>query len=360
MAVTTKLTWNEEMNLQKLLGNASLSLLYKSSVHGFDISDLLQKCSYQGPTVTIIYSRLNSFGVFIFEHYPKLYEDFGKPKHSFCFLFPRTSNTAMPTFFFDSPPDITNEELNFFSCREQAFSLKLKSKKLFIGLSACKQLNVRSWHEVLECEVLRVEGIKDDPGNIGKINGVTQYRENLLTNLRTYKPIANLVPEIRILLVGPIGSGKSSFLNSVKSVFRGRMTQQAIAGSEITGITEQYRIYSVKNEEDGKYLPFTFCDSMGLGEKEGVGLCMEDIPYILKGCVPNRYQFNPRKAITPNHPDFITSPLPKDRIHCVVYVLDVNSIENISSRMVSKLKTIQKEVLKHDNECQQNARHSYC
>ncbi|XP_076976635.1 interferon-induced protein 44-like isoform X4 [Tamandua tetradactyla] len=109
----------------------------------------------------------------------------------------------------------------------------------------------------------------------------------------------------------------------------------------------QYRIYSVKNEEDGKYLPFTFCDSMGLGEKEGVGLCMEDIPYILKGCVPNRYQFNPRKAITPNHPDFITSPLPKDRIHCVVYVLDVNSIENISSRMVSKLKTIQKEVLKH-------------
>lgn len=51
----------------------------------------------------------------------------------------------------------------------------------------------------------------------------------------------------------------------------------------------QYRIYSIKDENDGKSLPFMLCDTMGLDEKERLGLCMDDIPHILKGCVPDRY-----------------------------------------------------------------------
>lgn len=51
----------------------------------------------------------------------------------------------------------------------------------------------------------------------------------------------------------------------------------------------QYRIYSIKDGKDGKSLPIKLCDTMGLDEKEGVGLCMDDIPHILKGCVPDRY-----------------------------------------------------------------------
>lgn len=58
------------------------------------------------------------------------------------------------------------------------------------------------------------------------------------------------------------------------------------------------------------------------------------------------YQLNPNRPITPNHPTFISSPSLKDRIHCVAYVLDINSIQDLSSKMVAKLKQIQKEVLK--------------
>uniref|UniRef100_A0A673U242 Interferon-induced protein 44-like n=2 Tax=Suricata suricatta TaxID=37032 RepID=A0A673U242_SURSU len=85
---------------------------------------------------------------------------------------------------------------------------------------------------------------------------------------------------------------------------------------------------------------------MGLHEKEGVGLCVDDIPHILKGCVPDRYEFNPHKPIRPDHPTFIASPSLKDRIHCVAYVLDINSIDDLSSKMVAKFKQVQKEVLK--------------
>ncbi|XP_044891998.1 interferon-induced protein 44-like isoform X2 [Felis catus] len=87
------------------------------------------------------------------------------------------------------------------------------------------------------------------------------------------------------------------------------------------------------------------CDSMGLHEEEGVGLCVDDIPHILKGCVPDRYEFSPHKSITPDHPMFIASPSLKDKIHCVAYVLDINSISSITSKEVAKFKEVQKEVL---------------
>ncbi|KAF3819699.1 hypothetical protein GH733_015208, partial [Mirounga leonina] len=194
MAVTTRLTWSEEKSLQKMPGNVSLRLLYKSSVHDSNIS-----------------------------------------------------------------------------------------------------------------------GIEDDMNYINQITRATKHRNPLLAELRAYKPCVDFISEVRILLLGPSGSGKSSFINSVKSVFRGRVTHQATVTSDVTSITGQYRIYPIKDGKDGKYLPFRLCDSMGLHEKEGL---------------------SPNKPITPNHPTFISSPSLKDRIHCVAYVLDINFINDLSSKMI--------------------------
>ncbi|XP_055979357.1 interferon-induced protein 44-like isoform X2 [Sorex fumeus] len=147
-----------------------------------------------------------------------------------------------------------------------------------------------------ECEVFRVEGIKLGDGFLSKLAKAEQHRHSLLQDLRNFKVYRNLFSEIHILLLGPIGSGKSSFCNSVKSIFQGHVSRQAPVGSDFCSITEQ---------------------------------------------------FNPHKPITPQDPTFITSPSLKDRIHCVAYVLDIKSILNLSSEMVVKLKKIQKEVLNH-------------
>ncbi|XP_050005467.1 interferon-induced protein 44-like isoform X3 [Alexandromys fortis] len=174
---------------------------------------------------------------------------------------------------------------------------------------------------------------------------IKQYREKLLSALRAYRPHEDLVPQVRILLVGPVGSGKSSFFNSVKSAFQGHLTRQAIVGSDETSITEQYRIYNVKDGEGGKTLPFLLCDSMGLDEREEAGLCVDDIPHILRGYVPDRYQFNPCKPIEVTLFTYNTPPPLKDRIHCVAYVLNINAVNMLSDKMVAKLKKIHRDAV---------------
>lgn len=60
-----------------------------------------------------------------------------------------------------------------------------------------------------------------------------------MEEIRAYKPYMNNVPQYRVLILGPIGAGKSSFFNSVNSTFRGYVTSQAIAGSDSTSVTMQ-------------------------------------------------------------------------------------------------------------------------
>uniref|UniRef100_A0A8D1V8M2 Interferon induced protein 44 like n=2 Tax=Sus scrofa TaxID=9823 RepID=A0A8D1V8M2_PIG len=317
MEVTPRLTWNEEKSLQKLLGNVSLRLLYKSSVHGNSFGTMLNKCSCQGSTILMVYLPNNVFGIFVLESYPEMSEHLKKPTTSFLLSFQKNKIMEMTAAFFNSTVDLIDNKLRFNFSQVQYVLLRSNTQNIFI------------------------------PRLLGEKLGLTydfksQYTEyeiilhSVSTELRAYRPYADLVSEIRILLLGPVGSGKSSFFNSVKSIFRGHLTRQAIVGSDISTITEKYRIYSIKDEKDGKSLPFMLCDSMGLNEKDGVGLCVDDIPHILKGCMPDRYQ----------HPTFITSPSLNHRIHCVAYVFDINSIDNLSFQMLAKVKQVQKEVLK--------------
>ena len=145
-------------------------------------------------------------------------------------------------------------------------------------------------------------------------------RTELMESIKSYKPTVSSVSQIRVLLIGPIGAGKSSFFNSINSVFRGHVTSQAISGSSTTSLTTQvsswhfmicvwgdwhvtifwfvfsslcttqFRSYSLKAGREGKPLPIILCDTMGLEESTGSGLDIDDISNILKGHLPDRYQ----------------------------------------------------------------------
>ncbi|KAM7099836.1 interferon-induced protein 44 isoform 1-T1 [Molossus nigricans] len=334
MAVTTRLTWMQEKKLQNYLGEKQFSLLYKASVRADSAKDLLQTCYNQGPTITVIYSFDRILGAYIQENYHE-----NKPVRITLLVFEGTEisrceiGPRLPHRFYCSWDD-RDKSSNFL--------IDLSEKTVKMSLGTIKELKLPENQKISfqECEVFRCEDLLDTR----KMKGVTELRESLLSAIRTYKPYRDLVHQVRILLLGPTGAGKSSFFNSVKSVFRGCVTHQVLVGSGTTGTSEQYRTYSVKAENDGSPLPFMLCDSMGLSE-EG-GLCMDDIHYILKGHVPDRYQFDCMKPITQTNSNYIKFPLLKDRIHCVAFVFDANSIENLSNEMVTKIRRARRETIK--------------
>lgn len=48
------------------------------------------------------------------------------------------------------------------------------------------------------------------------------------------------------------------------------------------------------------------------------------------------FQFNPSMSIQPDSPHFNKSPGLKDRIHCVVYVIDTCKVKILSDKIINK------------------------
>ncbi|XP_037682756.1 interferon-induced protein 44 isoform X2 [Choloepus didactylus] len=338
MAVTTCLTWFQEKKLKNCFGEKQLSLLYKATVHGFSSDDLLLRCCNQGPTLIVTYSEDYVIGAYMQEDYQH-----GNKCSFILFAFQHTENSEFKIRLFEFR-DKFKTATNLLRYGLGVLHIFLSRRQVTVDFPAAEPLGLPQSYKasINECEVFRCEDVLDKR----RMEGVNELRNSLLSDIRTYKPHGNLVNQVRILLLGPTGAGKSSFFNSVKSVFRGYVTNQALVGFDTNRTSEQYRTYSVKDGKDGNSLPFILCDSMGLGEKEE-GLCMDDVPYILQGHIPDRYQFNSIKPIKPSHHDYIDFPLLKDRIHCVVFVLDANSVSNLSLEMVAKIKRIRKELIKY-------------
>ncbi|XP_062047596.1 interferon-induced protein 44 [Lepus europaeus] len=334
MAVTTRLTWLQKKILQNHFGDKKFSLLYKASVHGSSTKDLLNRCCNQGPIVTVIYGENVVSGVYVEDNY-------------------REETTVSIIIFVLGETEIS--ECKISECKAESYGLfvnhhnneeyriNLQSGRVLIPPKIAKSLELPPGHQCSfqECEVFRCEDSVDER----KIQGLTQLRGHLLLAMRNYKPYGDLVNQVKILLLGPIGAGKSSFFNSVKSVFQGYVSHQALIGNDTTGTSKNYRVYSMKDRSNGDSLPLVLCDSMGLGEDEE-GLCMEDILSIIKGHISDRYQFNSMNPITSSHVKYIEYPQLKDRIHCVAFVFDINSIEHLSYEMVAKIKRIRREMIK--------------
>lgn len=58
---------------------------------------------------------------------------------------------------------------------------------------------------------------------------LNSHKERDLQVVKDYQPYNTELQELRIMLHGPTGSGKSSFINSVDSILKGRLAGQALA-----------------------------------------------------------------------------------------------------------------------------------
>ncbi|KAI4888387.1 hypothetical protein NFI96_003396 [Prochilodus magdalenae] len=171
----------------------------------------------------------------------------------------------------------------------------------------------------------------------------TSEKEKLLKDLGDFG--TNLQP-LRILLYGPVGAGKSCFINTVQRVLLGRNIITALEGSAASGKTFTVSIKTHKMKKPGGgYYPFVFCDVMGLQpdrliQRQPAGIQTEDIIKVLEGHILDGYKFNPPVAITPEDPKYKQSPETCDKIHCLVSIVPADAISRMYSSVIEKMNAV--------------------
>ncbi|XP_066543018.1 titin-like [Hoplias malabaricus] len=173
---------------------------------------------------------------------------------------------------------------------------------------------------------------------------VEKEQEPIITALKNFKIYSKEVPELRFLLHGPVGAGKSSIINTLKSIFEGHQFLNCLAANSDTtsgmSFTTKYEKFSIGP------LPFAFYDVMGLEPDKNSGVCIDDIIKAFEGHVPDNYKFNPNFSIFEEHRDYISNPGINNKIHCLVSVIPADKLSLISEEVLQKIKDIRAKASK--------------
>ncbi|XP_068454811.1 interferon-induced protein 44-like [Clinocottus analis] len=166
-------------------------------------------------------------------------------------------------------------------------------------------------------------------------------------NRRALQEVEDYTPpsegqHIRVLLHGPVGAGKSSFINTVNSTLRRRMYTQALASNTATScFTKEYTTYKIPKRGQQPDYPFVFNDIMGLDPTRGV--LVDDVKLALKGHVKNGYKFNPESGLAQGDQFYNSCPTLNDKVHVLVCVVPADSISRMNDATVKKIKDIRME-----------------
>ncbi|XP_062409869.1 uncharacterized protein LOC134100598 isoform X2 [Sardina pilchardus] len=165
-------------------------------------------------------------------------------------------------------------------------------------------------------------------------------RNRMEKELREFRLLNSELKHLRILLHGPVGAGKSSFINSINSVFQGQICAGALVAAE-SGITftRKYKTHKFRNGNSG-HLPFVVNDIMGLEKGNSIGVQPSDIINALKGHVKNNYKFSPVSPLSVGDADYVTSPSLNDRVHCLVSVIPLDKISIMDDEVINKMRAI--------------------
>ncbi|XP_041745602.2 interferon-induced protein 44-like isoform X2 [Coregonus clupeaformis] len=191
-------------------------------------------------------------------------------------------------------------------------------------------------------------------------------KKTLMESISSYKPGCEAVSEARVLLMGPVGAGKSSFISSVQSVFTGRVTNRAMVGSSSASFTKKLQLFNIRGRNPKQPTALVLCDVMGLGDGE-TGLTLHDTLAIIKGHAPEGHKFSPERPVRSETVGYVKKPSLKDKVHCVVFVVDASKVSSYTKGLgttfqqlrehISDLGVHQVALLTHvDQVCQETAR----
>ncbi|XP_053333305.1 interferon-induced protein 44-like [Clarias gariepinus] len=163
-------------------------------------------------------------------------------------------------------------------------------------------------------------------------------REDMIRKLKEFQATQG-VNQLRILVVGPTSSGKSSFIASIDSVLQGRITYLSFPLTNNPRGIRRHNFYNLRRDTDGSFLPFVLGDTMGLQEDLS-GMDTDYIINILHGRVQEGDTLNNLEGPNNETDDFNRIQSLNDKVHCLVFVLSADKISEVSERIFYKLKLV--------------------
>ncbi|XP_030582979.1 interferon-induced protein 44-like isoform X2 [Archocentrus centrarchus] len=172
-----------------------------------------------------------------------------------------------------------------------------------------------------------------------------ERKTSLMETISSYRPSCEEVPQARVLLLGPVSSGKSSFISSVQSVFNGRVTNRAMVGSCSTSFTKKLQSFQIRGQKGEDRTGLVLCDIMGLGDDGMTGLTLHDILSVIKGHVPEGHKFRTDQPVSASETvGYVKKPSLKDKIHCVAFVVDASKISAYPKGLSAIFKQLRKHI----------------
>ncbi|XP_063759526.1 interferon-induced protein 44-like [Eleginops maclovinus] len=164
-------------------------------------------------------------------------------------------------------------------------------------------------------------------------------KERELQIVKDYQPSTEDV-QLRFMLYGAVGAGKSSFINSVESVLRGEICSRAGVDAMVReSYTTSYKAYKIQKGGPRTYYPFVFNDIMGLEKDTSKGVRVEDIKLAMRGHMKDGYKFNPISTLSEDNQHYKRDPSLNDRVHVLVCVIP-GSIAGLEDDSVKKLREV--------------------
>ncbi|XP_072245317.1 interferon-induced protein 44-like isoform X3 [Leuresthes tenuis] len=171
-----------------------------------------------------------------------------------------------------------------------------------------------------------------------------EQKKALMKTVSSYRPSCEEVTQARVLLLGPVSSGKSSFISSVQSAFNGRVTNRAMVGSFLTSFTKKLQSFNIHAQKGEDKTGLVLCDIMGLGDGEMTGLTLHDILSVIKGHAPEGHKFSPDQPVTSETAGYVKTPSLKEKIHCVAFVVDASKIATYPKGLSTTFKKLREHI----------------
>uniref|UniRef100_A0A3B1JRA7 G domain-containing protein n=1 Tax=Astyanax mexicanus TaxID=7994 RepID=A0A3B1JRA7_ASTMX len=217
---------------------------------------------------------------------------------------------------------------------------------MYVNFSPDLIYSSSSWTEeqgvrCLDVELHRVQDVGDIlPNPWRELSWTEENRKSLRENFVSYKLVVETVSQVRALLLGPVGSGKSSLINSIRSTMFKRIMHLPNVGTAAGSFTKKLKSYDIRVEKGGPPTALSLCDVMAIGDEDFTGLSLSDTRAVIKGHVPEGYQFQSDVPISDKISGYRAAPTLEDQVHGVLFVLDASKVTSYSTSLRNNLRKL--------------------